>query len=126
MDQSYGINANERRSIERLSMNAPAKLGAAVSDDTSTRLTHRVVCQDISSKGGFFVTDEEFDIGAKIEAQMSYYMKNRSKHSKSASKSRRVNMTLMGTVIRVEASGIAVRFDKNYSIRLDKENSGEV
>lgn len=103
----------EKRTIERFGMDTLAVLWVPHKHDVPGERTVPAVCQNISSKGAFFVTHEKFRIGTKIGAQVSMEVKV---GPKAGQEDRRVVMEIGGTVVRQEDAGVAVKFGKKYSL----------
>lgn len=102
----------ERRKIERYELHVPTTI--EIADATGCLETLQVETKDISASGAYFVAPREpICEGAQLRLEMILPVE-RLKDLIGANK--KVGLRLEGRVIRKDANGIAVLFDKKYQI----------
>jgi hypothetical protein len=101
----------ERRRLERFELNAPAKVIVQTKAGTKEALDLRT--KDVSSGGAFLFSSQPLAAGAsvKMELLISLDMLQKLAGEKKAAK-----IKVKGMVIRVDAEGVAIRFDSAYKI----------
>jgi hypothetical protein len=99
----------ERRKIERFRLRLPAKLMLINKNQEVLELKTR----DISSDGAFLITDTSLHEGTPISLELLLPLKQ---FRKLFNEKRNVSLNIKGHVIRNEALGLAVSFEKKYEI----------
>ena len=99
----------EKRKIHRFSLELSALL--SVKDENGKQLSIEVMTGDISSGGAFFRTNTPFSVGTDVKMDL---ILPSDKFKKLGGKRSRINVS--GSVIRTNALGMAVCFDKKYRI----------
>ena len=101
----------ERRRLERFELNAPARVIVQIKGSTEKELD--LTTKDVSSGGAFLFSSQPLTEGAsvKMELLISLDMLRELAGEKKAAK-----IKVKGMVIRVDAEGIAIRFDSAYKI----------
>jgi hypothetical protein len=100
---------NERRHIERFTLEIPARVVISTNDNKKEIMELRTV--NISSGGAFFHTDQNVPEGTTVQADLILDT-DRLKELLGSMSYIRVS----GQVVRVEDEGIAVSFDNRYEI----------
>jgi hypothetical protein len=99
----------ERRKLERFRLRLPAKLVFFNNNQEVLNLETR----DISSGGAFLITDTSVREGTPITLEFFLPVE---KFRQLFNEKRNVSLKIKGIVIRKEASGLAVHFEKKYEI----------
>ena len=101
----------ERRRLERFELNAPARVIVQTEGGAKEELD--LTTKDVSSGGAFLFSSQPVSEGAsvKMELLISLSMLRELAGEKKAAK-----IKVKGRVIRVDAEGIAIRFDSTYKI----------
>ena len=99
----------EKRKIDRFSLELSALL--SVKDENGKQRSIEVMTGDISSGGAFFRTNTPFSVGTDVKMDL---ILPSDKFKKLGGKRSRINVS--GSVIRTNALGMAVCFDKKYRI----------
>lgn len=102
---------DERRKLERFELSAPARV--MIQSETGLKEELALTTKDVSSGGAFLFSSQPLTEGAsvKMELLISLDMLRRL-----AGEKRAARIKVKGKVIRVDAEGIAVRFDSSYKI----------
>jgi hypothetical protein len=96
------LNEDNRRGIERYDLRLLSVVHEKENGDSEIRLYTR----DISSDGAFFHTGEPLPMNTKVE--MTIYLP--------LGGSLKSRLDTLGTVVRSDSQGMAVRFDARYQI----------
>ena len=99
----------DRRQVERFSLEVPALISRM--DESVTQKPFEVVTQNISSGGAFFLTDEPISTMTHLEMDLIISPNKNNKFN-----DQKTYIHLSGSVVRKEAHGLAVCFDKKYFI----------
>lgn len=99
----------EKRKMERFNLELPALL--SIVDESGKQRAAEFMISNICSGGAFFKTDEPLSVGTDIKMDLILPL---DKFNKIGGKKSRVDVS--GSVIRTEKHGMAVCFDKKYSI----------
>jgi hypothetical protein len=99
----------ERRKLERFRLQLPAKLVSFSNYQEVLKLRTR----DISSDGAFLITDISVPEGCPITLEL---LLPAEQFRQLFNKKRNVSLKIRGRVIRKEASGLAIQFEKKYEI----------
>ncbi len=100
----------ERRSCERLDLEVPVMV--SMLDEQGEQKSCRLITRDICSGGAFLPADSPFEEGTDVKMEIVLsFLKDNSKREKLKSL-----INVSGSVIRTEAAGMAVCFDKKYRI----------
>jgi hypothetical protein len=105
------MNVTEKREMERFALNLPALL--SIKDDRGNRRAFEFMIRDICAGGAFFKTDNPLSVGTHVKMDLILPL---AKFNQTGNKRSHVNIS--GSVIRTESQGMAVCFDKKYSISL--------
>ena len=98
----------DKRTMERFSLEIPAYMQAADDSDGETK---EYLTSDICSGGALFQTDQPMAVGTEVDVELVLPMDKLREI-----KSDRVHIRVSGAVIRTDARGMAVCFDKKYKI----------
>jgi hypothetical protein len=99
----------EKREMERFDLELPALL--SMMDATGKPWAAEFMIRNICSGGAFFKTDNPLSVGTDVKIDL---ILPSVKFKKTGSERSRVQVS--GSVIRTESHGMAVCFDKKYSI----------
>jgi hypothetical protein len=99
--------SRDKRKMQRFSIALPSKIEAKTEGSAVTNCISRDVC----ACGGFFLTENPPPIGTQLMVQMFLQIDEPEKNDVTVSR-----ISVWGTVIRTEKSGMGVRFDKRYKI----------
>ena len=100
----------EKRAAERFDMRVPATV--FVEGELQEMLTLQT--ENVSSRGTFLQTDHLIPQGAEVEVELLLPL---AKWTQLLGPDGRVKVTVSGKVIRTEQHGIAIQFDRQYSIQ---------
>ena len=99
----------EKRRVDRFSLQLKASV--SINDEDGKQRSIKVMTGDISSGGAFFRTNTPFSVGTDVKMDL---ILPSDKFKKLGGKRSRINVS--GSVIRTNALGMAVCFDKKYRI----------
>ena len=108
-DKEVAMNFIEKRKMERFSLSLPALL--SIKDDTGNTRAFEFIIRDISAAGAFFKTDTPLSVGTEVKMDLLLPL-----DKFKTGKNYRSHIDVSGSVIRKESQGMAVCFDKKYSI----------
>ncbi len=100
----------EKRNLERFELKVRARIEGEPGKDTLDLLT-----SDICSGGAFFHTDQTLPEGTKVRIDLMLPLDHLKKLVAEGYDQAHIQLT--GTVLRKESKGMAVCFNKEYSIR---------
>ena len=100
------MNVIEKRNMERFDLNLPALL--SIKAESGYTRAFEFMIRDICAGGAFFKTDNPFSVGTDGKMDLIIPL------DKFGSNRSRIDVS--GSVIRTEKHGMAVCFDKKYSI----------
>jgi len=100
---------NERRKLERFTIELPAKV-EAVRTDQRDRLLN-LFTKNISSGGAYFRTQEPLPVGTEVRVDLLLPL---DKLRKFLSDREKVTVNVTGTVLRAETRGMAIGFSEDY------------
>jgi hypothetical protein len=111
----------ERRKIERFDLAAPAQL---VVESVSGKNSHlSLTTKDVSSAGAFLFCPQPLVEGSRVKMELFISLE---KFWKLAGERGNAKIRVRGTVVRVDADGIAIRFESKYKITtFDRGDSGK-
>jgi hypothetical protein len=101
----------ERRREQRFDLQLPARLETLSRPPDQTPLVLSLVTRDISSCGAFFPTESALDIGTRVQVDLVL-----TPQKPRTSEVKRALIKVTGTVLRREAIGMAVDFEKGYRL----------
>ncbi len=101
----------ERRQIERLEMQTPARIEVVAKG--GNKISLQAETKDISSRGAFFITENPIEKDAKLDIELILSME---KLQKLLDGNQQIKIQIQGTVIRNDPDGIAVSFGRKYQI----------
>ena len=107
-----------KRKLERFGLKAPAQIIPI--DSNREKSTFDLVTSNICAGGAFFYTSYSIPEGTQVDVAVVLPL-DKLEILKDSSK--QVHLKISGKVVRTEADGIAVRFDKNY--RISQLESGD-
>jgi len=107
---------NERRKLERFSIELPAKIELASINQKEMRLT--LFTKDISSGGAYFRTEKPLPVGTEVRVDLVLPL---DKLKKFLSDREKVTVNVTGTVLRSEPQGMAIGFSEDYKFRPAKK-----
>lgn len=110
------IIKKERRNLGRFRLEIPAKI--EVIDSGLKKETHDLLTSNISSGGAFFHTTHPLPEGTPVKIDIILPL-DKLKQLKDDQKQACIKVT--GRVLRTESTGMAIGFDKNYTIQPWKE-----
>jgi len=99
----------EKRRMERFDLKLPALL--SMMDESGNRRAVEFMISNICAGGAFFKTDNPLSVGTDVKMDLILPLV---KFNKTETKRSRAHVS--GSVIRTESIGMAVCFDKKYSI----------
>jgi hypothetical protein len=105
------MDVAERRRLERFDLTAPAKVlvASGISSNTALQLTTK----DVSSGGAYLYCPQPMAEGARVKMDLVLSL---DKLYKLVGESGRARIRVRGTVIRVDADGMAIQFESRYRI----------
>jgi hypothetical protein len=103
------MNFIEKRKMERFDLNLPALL-SIIAESGNTRVFEFMI-RDICAGGAFFKTDTPLSVGTDVKMDLIIPLAKLKSGKKNRSR-----IDVSGSVIRTESQGMAVCFDKKYSI----------
>jgi hypothetical protein len=101
----------ERRRLERFELNAPARV--MVQSEGGTKEELDLTTKDVSSGGAFLFSSQPLTEGANVKMELLISL---DMLRQLAGERRAAKIKVKGRVIRVDAEGIAIRFDSAYKI----------
>ena len=101
----------ERRKIQRIEMQNPARMEVAAKG--GKKISLQAETKDISSHGAFFITEASFEKNTSIDIELLLSME---KLQKLLGEKKQIKIQIRGTVIRNDPDGIAVSFGRKYQI----------
>ena len=99
----------EKRSLPRLKLELPASVCETGNDDSGP---FELWTSDVSAGGAFFVTGHPLPVGTELEIDLILPLDELKKLE-----GKNAHVSLSGAVVRVSRQGIAVCFNKKYTIR---------
>lgn len=102
----------DKRRLERFDLKVPARIEGLSKKKTSETLD--LMTSDLCSGGAFFHTDQSLPEGTKVKIDLVLPLGGL---KKLISAYDHAHIKVTGTVIRRESHGMAVCFNKDYSIR---------
>jgi len=106
------MNFIEKRKMERFALNLPALL--SIKDENGNTRAFEFMIRDICAGGAFFKTDTPLSVGTDVKMDLIISLDK--VESGKNEKNNRSHIDVSGSVIRTESQGMAVCFDKKYSI----------
>jgi len=103
------MNFIEKRKMERFALNLPALL--SIKDESGNTRAFEFMIRDICAGGAFFKTDYPLSVGTDVKMDLIIPL-----DKFKSGKNNRTCIDVSGSVIRKESQGMAVCFDKKYSI----------
>ncbi|MFZ0727980.1 MAG: PilZ domain-containing protein [Desulfobacterales bacterium] len=98
---------SDKRKQQRFSIALPSEIELNGANSPALSLVSRDVC----AGGGFYLTDKPLPIGSQVKIRMLLKLGDPDRRGVAGSQ-----ISVSGTVIRTEADGVAVSFDKKYKI----------
>ncbi len=103
----------ERRALERFDLQIPARLHIISEGDGSRSAPEQqLITSNISADGAFFLTKKPLSSGTMVDVGLDLTVAR--PHS---SIPRRSQIKVAGRVVRIEPTGMAIRFEPGYQIR---------
>jgi hypothetical protein len=99
----------EKRKMQRFAIAIPSIVWPQKDDDDGAPLS--LVSRDVSAAGAFFLTSTLLDVGTRVRVVMLLELGDGDQQAAG-----KAQVTLSGTITRVEEKGMAVRFEKRYKI----------
>ena len=99
----------EKRKMERFDLELPALL--SMMDESGNTRAFEFMIRDICAGGAFFKTDNPLSVGTEVKMDLILPL-----DKFKTGKNNRSRIDVSGYVIRTQSQGMAVRFDKKYSI----------
>jgi len=103
------MNFIEKRKMERFALNLPALL--SIKAESGNTRAFEFMIRDICAGGAFFKTDTPLSVGTDVKMDLIIPL-----DKFKTGKNNRSRIDVSGSVIRTEGQGMAVCFDKKYSI----------
>jgi hypothetical protein len=101
----------DKRKMDRYDLNVPALISPRRETETDTRAWIEFKTKNVSSGGAFLITDRPYQIDTKVDIDIHIALfdtvSNRAKES---------DVHVSGTVVRVDAAGMAIKFDNKFQI----------
>jgi hypothetical protein len=104
-------NMNEKRNLERFDLNVPAQISTDESNHEHGYI--ELTTSNISAGGAFFETGDPLSQGVRVNITLSLPFESL---KGLGVKAKNANICTTGTVLRVNGSGMAISFDKSFSI----------
>ncbi len=104
-------SGKERRREQRFDLRLPARLETLSRHPDKTPVVLNLVTRDISSCGAFFPTESALDVGTRVQVNLVLIPER-----PRTSEVKRALIKIVGTVLRTEAVGMAVDFEKGYKL----------
>ena len=101
----------DKRSMERFNLDVPALVGLKNDTSTDSKTTVELRTRNICAGGAFLMIDSPFQTGTKVEIDVRLSL-----FDNSVEKVQKSGIHLSGSVIRTDADGMAVKFDKKFQI----------
>jgi hypothetical protein len=103
------MNKSDRRKMERFDLNLPAKLSwtGKYKDQKSIELMTNNIC----AGGAYLITDRPIPKGTDIKMDLILKLDRLNEFE-----GQQTNIDISGFVIRTDQQGMAIRFNKKYSI----------
>ena len=108
---------NERRKLERFTIELPAKIEVVSINQKEMRLT--LFTKDISSGGAYFRTQKPLPVGTEVRVDLVLPL---DKLKKFLNDREKVTVNVTGTVLRAEPRGMAVGFSEDYKFGSARRN----
>jgi hypothetical protein len=104
-----GCLSTDKRRLQRFRIGVPAHIEArsGLAQSIHMDLLSRDVCAD----GAFFLTTRPLDIDTRVWVKMQLIPRKLA-----GNRGKRAQITITGTVLRADASGMAIRFNPNYQM----------
>ena len=103
------MEQQERRFIQRFAMQQPAIVRSCMSTNGGER--HLLLTRDISSCGAYFNSSEPLDYTGQVEVEVLINVPG------SEDRGNYLSMITSGEIVRCEATGLAVRFKEEPSLK---------
>ncbi len=103
------MSVENKRTMERFDLNLPAYLTR--SSQQGSEETIELETSDICAGGAFFRTDKPLPIGTEVDVDVVLPLDELKKL-----RGDKVLIKVSGSVVRIDDEGIAVSFDKKYSL----------
>jgi PilZ domain len=103
------LNDEEKRKIERFTLELPALI--SMNDETGKQKAFEVMTRNICAGGAFLLTDKPLPVGTNVKMDLILPLDNLQEMG-----ARRSRIDVSGAVVRTDLQGMAVCFDKKYSI----------
>lgn len=103
------MDKRERRSSQRFDMIRPAIVKPCTGANGSRR--HLLLTRDISDHGAYFNSLEPMDYAGQVEVEVLFDIPGSGDHENY------VHLTMIGEVVRADATGLAVRFNTKSSLK---------
>ena len=110
MDKGFAMIAFEKRKMERFSLELPSSL--SVVDARRNQEPIELLTENVCAGGAFLKTDTPLSVGTSVKMNLTLPFDNQ---KELGGKQSRIDIS--GSVIRTDDEGMAVCFDKNYSIK---------
>lgn len=108
----------ERRKLERFELSAPARIQVEMNGERPEELN--LATRDVSSAGAFLYSDTQIPKGTNVRVEFYITMDTM---RRIVGEKGKVKVKVKGKVIRVDADGIAIRFDSKYKITALENNN---
>ena len=103
------MNVIEKRNMERFDLKLPALL--SIEDESGYTRAFEFMIRDICAGGAFFKTESPLSVGTDVKMDLILPL-----DKFKSGEDNRSRIDVSGSVIRKESQGMAVCFDKKYSI----------
>jgi hypothetical protein len=103
------MNVTEKRKMERFALNLQVLL--SIKDESGNTRAFEFMIRDICAGGAFFKTDTPLSVETDVKMDLIIPL-----DKFKTGKANRSRIDISGSVIRTESQGMAVCFDKKYSI----------
>ena len=101
----------ERRRLERFELTAPARL--VVESNGSEKVQLDLSTKDVSSAGAYLYCPQPLVEGARVNMELLLSCDTSSRLEGAMNRAR---IRVKGTIVRVDADGVAIRFESKYKI----------
>jgi len=109
--QNVAQPTKDRRKLERFNLQLQARIEAFLKHKDNSPVILDLVTADISAQGAFFNTEDSLEKGTRVKVDLI----NVPKRPKTSA-IKRALIQVTGKVLRTNATGMAVVFDKGYRL----------
>jgi len=105
------MNGSDKRKMDRYDLNVSAFVSPRTITEPGTWEGLKLKTKNICSGGAFLITDHPFQIDTKVEIDIRIAL-----FDEASEKVKESDVHVSGLVVRIDAAGMAVKFDKKFQI----------